>query len=261
MTESFFWQFGFEVFRNVVPKEIIYEIAGFLNERIEASVSAAKDEIGCSLDSNFVETIADISSGCRGGVESLTKSTRDTLTGHFPLDVRLSETLWKIPYSEPLRSIIKTILRSENIFMHMPPTARFVLPGNIYAGVPPHQDISYNKHMTDFVTVWTPLVDIDEECGGVTVYEGSGYDNEHPVESLSSEFWQRGVSVDAYKPNHCCMNAGDILILNKFIIHGSRFNQSNKTRISIDFRFFGEHARSNKHYLDIQQRKVFKDNN
>jgi hypothetical protein len=101
-------------------------------------------------------------------VESLTKTTHDTLTGHFPLEVRLSENLWKIPYSESFYSIIKTILRSENVFMHMPPTARFVLPGNVYAGVPPHQDISYNKHMTDFITVWVPLVDIDEEGAGRT---------------------------------------------------------------------------------------------
>lgn len=261
MNTRHFNEFGFQVFQKVIPEEIILEIITFLAERIKASVSAAKDEIGCSLDSDFIEAIANISNGRRGGVESLTKTTRDTLTGHFPLEVRLSENLWKIPYSESFYSIIKTILRSENVFMHMPPTARFVLPGNVYAGVPPHQDISYNKHMTDFITVWVPLVDIDEECGGVTVYEGSGQDEEHPVESFSSEFWKRGVSVDSYKPTHCKMNVGDILILNKRIIHGSRSNQSNRTRISIDFRFFGEGSRSDKHYLDMQQRKVFKDKN
>lgn len=256
-----FDEFGFQVFRKVIPKEVILETVTFLSEKIEASVSAAKDEIDCSSDSNFIETIANISNGRKGSVESLTKTTRDTLTGHFPLEVRLSENLWKIPYSESFYSIIKTILRSQNVFMHMPPTARFVLPGNVYAGVPPHQDISYNRHMTDFITIWVPLVDIDEECGGVIVYEGSGHDQEHPVQSFSSEFWQRGVSVGAYKPTHCKMSAGDILVLNKRIIHGSRSNQSDRTRISIDFRFFGEGARSDKHYLDMQKRKVLKNNN
>ena len=57
--------------------------------------------------------------------------------------------------------------------MHMPPTARFILPGNSAAAVPPHQDVSYNHHLTDFITAWVPFHPIDEESGGVAVFSGS----------------------------------------------------------------------------------------
>ena len=142
--------------------------------------------------------------------------------------------------------------------MHMPPTARYILPGNVHAGVPPHQDISYNKHMSNFVTIWVPLVDIDDECGGVTMYEGSGQASEYSVEQESSDFWQQGVPTEGFRSVHCAMKAGSVLALNKWVIHGSTANRSSNIRTSIDFRFFGASDRSSKHYLDIKRHYVVK---
>lgn len=247
---------GFQIFRNVVPADVIEEVRSFLETKVIETMAPAKKEIGCKRDDEFVNVIGEIAAGRRGGVESLTKPTRDALSGHFALDTRLSPVLWKVPYAERFLAMLKALLDSEKVFLHMPPTARYVLPGNIHAGVPPHQDISYNKHMTDFVTVWVPFVDIDDECGGVTMYEGSGHVAEFPVDQRASDFWQQGVPTNGYRPLHCKINAGDVLVLNKLIIHGSTANRSNRTRISVDFRFFGERDSSTKHYLDLQQRKV-----
>jgi ectoine hydroxylase-related dioxygenase (phytanoyl-CoA dioxygenase family) len=58
--------------------------------------------------------------------------------------------------------------------------------------------------------------------------------------------------VDGYKPVHCRLHIGDVLLLNKHIIHASMPNHSIRTRFSIDFRFFGARDHSHKHYLDMQ---------
>ena len=249
---------GYQVFEDVVPPNIILEVRNFLYQQIEETLEPAKREIGCSLDSDVVRVIGDIAEGHRGGVESLSKSTRDALSGHFLLEARLSQILWKVPFSEKFQAILKALLASDDLYMHMPPTARFVLPGNVHAGVPPHQDVSYNKHMSHFVTIWVPFVDIDDVCGGVTIYEGSGRAPEYAVEQASSDFWRRGVPTEGCRPVHCAMKAGSVLALNKQIIHSSTANRSSNIRISADFRFFGASDRSSKHYLDMKRCTVVK---
>lgn len=116
---------GYQVFENVVPPDVILEVRNFLSQQITETLEPAKREIGCSLDSDVVRVIGDIAAGRRGGVESLSKSTRDALSGHFSLEARLSQTLWKVPYSEKFQAILKALLASDDLYMHMPPTARY----------------------------------------------------------------------------------------------------------------------------------------
>ena len=252
---------GYQIFKNVIPKEIVESCRTFLGEKISETLGPAKAEINCHVDSDLLQYIKRIAEGNNGnGVNSISKATRDALTGHFSLDVRLSPILLDVAYSDGMVKILRTILKSHGIYMHMPPTSRYVLPGNIYAGVPPHQDISYNKHMSDFVTVWVPFVDIDDQCGGVTVYQGSGCSPEINVGQNPSKFWLDGIPTDGFHPIRCDMKPGDILVLNKYIIHGSCANTSNRTRISTDFRFFGEGSTSSKHYLDLTAKMVIQPN-
>jgi hypothetical protein len=246
---------GYQIFEEIIPQEIILDVRDFLTRSISETLGPAKLEIGCSSDSDLLRIINNIAAGHQGGVGGLSKSTRDALSGHLSLETRLSKTLWKIPYAAKLQEILIALLGDE-LHLHMPPTARYVLPGNVHAGVPPHQDISYNKHMTDFITVWVPLVDIDDACGGVTVYEGSGNAPEYETGKTDSEFWQQGVPTAGYQPVHCAMKAGGVLVLNKWIIHGSTANRSANIRISVDYRFFGGADRSTKHFLDMKRQHV-----
>jgi ectoine hydroxylase-related dioxygenase (phytanoyl-CoA dioxygenase family) len=171
------------------------------------------------------------------------------MTGHFPLDIRLSPELWRVPKLATVKHLLKDILGAQ-LYMHLPPTARFVLPGNNRAAVPPHRDISYNAHMRNFVTFWVPLVDIDDLCGGVTVYEGS---QREVVQAESTEnFWLKGVPTDGYEPVHCKMRVGDALLMSHTMLHGSVANRSDHIRCSIDYRFFGGPHRSSKHVLDLR---------
>jgi ectoine hydroxylase-related dioxygenase (phytanoyl-CoA dioxygenase family) len=252
---------GYQIFKNVIPQDVIISCRTFLSNKIVETLGPAKAEINCPSDNELIEYIKRIVNGNDElKLESLSKATRDALSGHFSLNVRLSSILLDVACSDGLLNILRKILDSQNIYMHMPPTSRYVLPGNIYAGVPPHQDISYNKHLSDFVTIWVPFVDIDDECGGVTIFQGSGNAREFIVDQITSKFWLDGVPTDGLKAFKCYMKPGDILALNKFIIHGSSPNNSNRTRISTDFRFFGVGASSSKHYLDMVSKVLVEPN-
>jgi len=247
---------GYQVLPKVLDPEVVSRVRSFLERQVDRQMDAACREIGCATPAELVTQIGRVTATGEQAIGSLSKDTRDTLSGHFSLEARLSSELWAIPRLPALRAVLCAILGSERLFMHMPPTARFVLPRNVYAGVPAHQDISYNRHMSDFLTVWVPLVGIDEECGGVKVYRGSGSVPELLGQDEKDKFWLKGVSAEGYAAEHCMIDIGDILVLNRWIIHESMPNRSGRTRFSIDFRFFGERDTSDKHYLDMQTWQV-----
>jgi ectoine hydroxylase-related dioxygenase (phytanoyl-CoA dioxygenase family) len=179
-----------------------------------------------------------------------------TMLGHFPLPVRLSERLWPIPRDAGLRAVLRDALGGDELYMHMPPTARFVLPGNDRAGVPAHQDISYNHHLPEFFTVWVPLVEIDEACGGMSVFEGS-QNGPEMLSEYTHDQWLKPVTTAGFKRRVCApMSPGDIIIFNKWIIHESMLNRSTRSRLSVDHRFFGPGGVSRKHALDMQTWRV-----
>ena len=184
---------------------------------------------------------------------------RHVLLGHFPLPVRLSEALWQIPLTLAEQPLLRALIGATKLFVHMPPTARFVLPGNVKAAVPAHQDVTYNKHLGPFCVVWVPLVHIDRACGGMAVYprtQGRGElfagDKVAPADG-----WIPGVEVAGLERVELYPLApGDIVVMGNETVHASMANLSPRTRLSVDFRFFGDNSRSSKHYLDLAERRV-----
>jgi ectoine hydroxylase-related dioxygenase (phytanoyl-CoA dioxygenase family) len=184
---------------------------------------------------------------------------RHVLLGHFPLPVRLSQALWQIPLALAEQPLLYALLGVTKLHVHMPPTARFVLPGNVKAAVPAHQDVSYNKHLGPFCVVWVPLVEIDRACGGMAAYprtQGRGElfsgDAVAPADG-----WIPGVEVaDLERVELYPLAPGDVVIMGNETVHESMPNLSSRTRLSVDFRFFGDNSRSSKHYLDLAARRV-----
>jgi len=168
----------------------------------------------------------------------LSADLRQILVGHFQLKTRLDPMLWAIPRSPRVKALLAQLYPEQSVHMHMPPTARFVLPENRWAGVPAHQDISYNRHMRDFVTLWTPFVPIDSLCGGVIFYKGTGHLPEQPQAEPEKLFWQGAVSDTGWVKEQPVLKPGDGLILNPWVIHESAPNLSQTLRISIDSRYF-----------------------
>lgn len=255
MDYSHFDDHGYQVVRNVFDLAFIDSIRGQLESKIHETLAPALAEIGCSIPEHIVREVASAIAD-EDRFARLSKPTRDALSGHFSFETRMSEEIRAILRYPKFQEVIRGALKTTKFFAHMPPTARFVLPQNIYAGVPPHQDVSYNKHLSEFIIAWMPLVDIDEMCGGVTVFHGSGNAPERLPGNAARGFWFGGVDVDGFEPRHCTIQAGDILLLNKFVIHASMPNRSDKTRLSIDFRFFDDKNTSTKHYLDMQSMVV-----
>jgi ectoine hydroxylase-related dioxygenase (phytanoyl-CoA dioxygenase family) len=184
------------------------------------------------------------------------RDLRVIMTGQYPLNVRMDPRLWSVPKSPGVQDLLSSVLGSSNLRMHMPPMARFVYPGNADAGVPAHQDVTYNKHMSDFITLWVPLVNIDPECGGVTVYPGSDK-VQLKTEMLEHGIWYGDIDVSGLRPIDCePMATGDVLIFNRFLAHKSMANLSSRIRFSLDLRFFTDRDYSEKHYLDMTTWKV-----
>ena len=144
--------------------------------------------------------------------------------GQFSLFTRLQPAMRAIPQHLNAQPLLFGMLKTEKLYCHWPPMARWVEPGHGLAMWPMHRDTDYNSHIEgDFLTVWCPLVPIDEACGGLTTEDG-------PLAPL---------------------DPGDVVILSKDCMHASTPNTSSRPRLSCDFRLFGEGATSTKHYLDL----------
>jgi hypothetical protein len=245
-----FIEAGYILARDVIPLPVVDETRQYLQEAAATSIALAKKLLGATEEEALNEAI--LRANDDGLLASLPKQTLDLLSGHLPTQTRLSERLWAIARAPRLRELLYAVLGTRELCMHMPPMARFVPPGHSTAAVPAHQDIAYNRHMSDFVTCWVPLVEIDDACGGVTIYEGSN----EPVELKSHPgniFWAGGLDVEKYDARNIYMKPGDVLVFNKWLVHCSMPNLSERIRYSMDLRFFGKQDHSSKHFLDMQR--------
>jgi hypothetical protein len=248
-----FRQQGFLLLRNVLRPDTVDTVRPFLTGASDAALDQLRAAYGdrpLPELNNIIDRQAQ-----RPDFEDIDDDLRMAMSGHYPREVRLSETLWAIPRDPGLREALETIFGQDELYMHMPPVARFVMPGNRHAGVPAHQDVSYNKHMRDFVTVWCPWVSINERCGGVAVFKNSN----EPVERLDNtdqRFWLKGVPTAGHERVAFDMEPGDALVLSPWVIHQSVPNTSTGLRISTDCRFMPGPGMSSKHVLDMQAWRV-----
>ena len=252
MQLDFFHAEGWQVIRDLVPLELIAAERTFLETQMERALALLLPETPYpDLDA----LIADLPAIQQRPEwrHPLSPAAKSILSGHFDLQTRLAPELRLIPGCTPVRALIQALFPGERLRMHMPPTARFILPGHDLASVPAHQDISYNPHLSNFVTLWCPLVPVDAACGGVLIYQGSQTLAAQPV-TATADFWLTGIATTGYKPIFTPMQPGDVLLLNRWIVHASMPNRSARVRFSIDHRFFSGH--SHKHYLELDSGEV-----
>jgi hypothetical protein len=148
--------------------------------------------------------------------------------GQIPADLRLSPCMLSALLVLGRMKVVSALLQSDRVFAHMPPMARYVMPGR-EAIWPLHADTDYNSHIRgEFLTVWVPLVPIDDACGGLRI-------NGKPVAPMAP---------------------GDAVIMGMDCLHESMANRSDRARLSCDFRFFGSNASSSKHYMDCETGRI-----
>jgi hypothetical protein len=251
---SKFRELGYQVITNVIPAELVTGIRQFLSDHVDKMLDRLS-KFGVSSNINLAGSQI---AGVLRSTPSLSDDLKILMTGHFPLDVRLDETLLSIPKNNRVRGLLESIHETNSLRMHMPPMARYIMPGNAEAGVPPHQDVSYNGHMDNFITMWVPLVPVDAKCGGVTAYAGGPKRKIEVVKRVENGVWIEGIPTDSLHAEHCVpMNPGDVLVFDRFLVHGSMPNTSDRIRFSLDYRFFPTSSPSSKHYLDMNTWKVF----
>jgi ectoine hydroxylase-related dioxygenase (phytanoyl-CoA dioxygenase family) len=184
---------------------------------------------------------------------SMSAIEQQILLGQFPRHIRLSEEIMPVAECLGKSLLIQALLESENLYMHMPPMVRFVPAHYGAAGVPPHQDVSYNRHLSRFLTIWAPMVPITDTCGGLIMYQGSQHLPEILSEEKRPDDWLPPVDTSRFARKKIVgVGLGDAVVLSSHIVHESAANTSDTIRLSIDLRVFGEQDKSTKHSLDLR---------
>jgi hypothetical protein len=252
---------GVLVVKNLLPAHVVRTVDDFLRAALQ-EIDSALSRYGFSLhDADAGERLTTL---MQESPASLTEHERHMFLGHFPLSVRLGEPLRAIPQFLNTHPLLFELLSTSRLYAHMPPTARYVVPRCSLARVPLHQDSSYNRHMSDFCVVWTPLVPIDLACGGMVAYAQTHNAPEilAPAGHAAADGWLPPIDPSVAGgdgPNRVVLAPllpGDVVIMGKRTMHESMPNLSDRLRISCDFRLFGEQARSTKHYLDLATNAV-----
>jgi len=254
--EILFGEKGWHLEKSLFDTEAIRKVHGFLLDRRKALQSRFEEWKGeqISSDDDYARHQAAIPQYETNG---LPKDLRHYLTGEFDLHTRLDKMIVQLLGSPRVFAFLSDALASEHYVVHYPPMIRFKVadaPGSV---LPAHQDGPYSPHLTDFVTIWVPLVDIDQECGGLYMFDGSHLDG--VVSHDSSGPWAYGVgeTVKTYPRTHVEMHAGDALIFPALTIHGSAPQRSrSRQRMSIDFRVIRKPEDTTKSYFSPLNNEV-----
>jgi ectoine hydroxylase-related dioxygenase (phytanoyl-CoA dioxygenase family) len=238
---------GYLVVRDLVPRAVVDDVRDLLETHVEDATTALAEKLGAADRDDLFAMLARLESD--GTAAALDRQTMNVAHGLFPLEIRMSARLRAVAYAEPVRAAVAELLGSDALGMHMPPTARHIARGNAASPVPAHQDVSYNAHMTDFLTMWTPFTSIDADCSGVGIYRGTNEPRERAA--AHDGFWLGAIATDEATLVHTHMEPGDVLFLSKWIVHRSMPNRSARTRVSCDYRFFAAPATSSKHWLEL----------
>lgn len=115
-------------------------------------------------------------------------------------------------YIKFLKEVIKPLFNGEKIVYQKIPTFRVQLVGNLGVGQF-HRDRDYN-HGVDEINFWLPFVDVYGN-NSIWVESEEGKNDLHPIK----------------------VNYGQILEFDGAnLLHGNKINDSNSTRVSVDFR-------------------------
>ena len=128
-------------------------------------------------------------------------------------------------------------------FMFKGPTLRYSLPSDAAHVTPAHQDYFFIRANDEFRTFWMPLMDIDQQVGGLVLAAGSHKDGlrEHVERDDVFSYVlkgrkQKGVALEEIAPPWLTTeyHPGDVLIFHSLTLHWALPNTSDRVRLSID---------------------------
>lgn len=133
----------------------------------------------------------------------------------------------------------------EPVFIFRSPTIRYALPTDAAHVTPPHQDYFFVRINQSFRTMWVPLMDIDEQVGGLVLAPGihkRGLLEHKEQENVYSYIFkgrkQKGLTLESLPQPWLTTDyhPGDLLIFHNLMVHWALPNRSDRVRLSIDNR-------------------------
>jgi ectoine hydroxylase-related dioxygenase (phytanoyl-CoA dioxygenase family) len=134
-------------------------------------------------------------------------------------------------------------LLGETAFPHPLSIARLVFPESQEWSTPPHQDFVNNQGTKDLYACWIPLSDCPKSMGSLAVLEGSHKLGLLPVEySLGAGHRQTSMPAEAASMQWLSSDfkLGDVIAFHSLAIHRALPNDTNRMRISVDYRYQAE---------------------
>jgi 1-deoxypentalenic acid 11beta-hydroxylase len=133
----------------------------------------------------------------------------------------------------------------EPVFVFKSPTVRYSLPNDQEHVSPPHQDYFFVRINKTFRTFWVPLMDIDEEIGGLAIAPGihkhglrDHVEADHVYSYIFRGRKQMGVPLETLPQPWLTADyhPGDLLVFHHLMVHWALPNRSDRIRLSIDNR-------------------------
>lgn len=239
-----------QILKKLLPQKKIYKIKQNLKKNLLSDLKSVDKGLN---NKNFKIKKKKIN------FKNLRLKEKRILSGMFGLETRLNQSILKLITTKQFINKLNKIIKKKISKLHMPPMIRHSIPNNNFAQVPAHTDAIYNKHMKNFVTVWIPLVKIDQKCQGLRFYikKKKKIFKNKIKKTEKSHFWKKPISTDNYySVDINKLNIGDVIVFNNKIIHESLKNKSSKIKFSIDARYIFEKAQTKKSYMDIKSKKI-----
>ena len=221
---------GYFIVRGALPDSVLQPIRDLIDRHVDAHARElqAEGEIeSIHADASFERRLALV----YGDSESRMRSWNTFL---------FSPELYALLRHEAILDALQPLLGGEISFngdYHLRPK----LPGRTNTAFPLHQDSQYYGPQTGHIlviSVWIPLVDVDEHNGCLQLIPGShkwgllpGARRADQNMVSFEDVEQRGTPVP--EPMRC----GDFLAFHNLTFHGSDVNQSDGVRWSVDIRF------------------------
>jgi len=134
---------------------------------------------------------------------------------------------------------------AEPVFVHKMATVRYALPNDTQRVTPPHQDYFFVRINQSFRTLWIPLMNIDEQVGGLALAPGVhklGLLEHVEADKVYSYVFrgrkQMGIPLEAVPKPWLTVDyhPGDLLVFHNLMVHWALPNRSDRIRLSVDVR-------------------------
>tara|TARA_Y100000590_G_scaffold13002_1_gene15799 strand:- start:4032 stop:4826 length:795 start_codon:yes stop_codon:yes gene_type:complete len=214
---------GFVVIPNFLDKSKLNKIFSQLNELIDVPINSINTKIRrkLTLDEKYL----------------FLQKKNPKLKSHFYDTIRFIDSINEISNSKKITDIVKKLLNEKTMFVG---TSQIRIDHmNDAYWLPQHQELG--QMSTKLVLFWMPLVNLNKKIGGLFIRPKTHKLGFVPYKNSNKEGRQAGPErqkiVDKlfnkpkfskYKSKFIKLNAGDAVIFNNWLFHGTLPNQDKK---------------------------------